>query len=75
MKNKIDSSLKNSFVDCDDNDCYGKIPLGEKNTILSFKIYGDYTYLFEENTNKRNTMWLNKFRKSEAYKLIKKEKK
>jgi len=74
LKNVIDDSLNDSFVDCNNNDCYGIIPLMNKETSLKFKIYGDYlVYMFEKDLNKRNNMWVQKFFKSNSYKLIKKE--
>ncbi len=38
----IDSSLKKSIVKCNENDCYGIIPLKNKETTLKFKIWEDY---------------------------------
>ena len=72
IRNIIDKSIPNSYVECNDYDCFGYIPLAGNEKHLKFKIYGDYlNYMFIEDRTERNNLWITEFRKSKTYELIK----
>jgi hypothetical protein len=40
LKDIIERSIPNSYIECNDYDCFGYIPLAGNKKILKFKIYG-----------------------------------
>ncbi|WP_299681206.1 hypothetical protein [uncultured Dokdonia sp.] len=74
LRDRIDAAIPFSMVDCSTDDCYAFIPIADKNMSLKFKIREDFAlYLFEENPEKRNEIWIHFFLKSNAYNFIKGE--
>jgi hypothetical protein len=74
LKNIIDKSISNSYLDCNVDDCYGNIPIIGTEKVLKFKIYGyNINYFFIKNERERDSLWVSEFRKSKAYQLIKLE--
>lgn len=74
LKQTIDTSLSGAYVECSEYDCYGNIPIEKTEKIIRLKIHGDYfKYMFVEDNTERNNLWIDEFRESEAYKLIKQE--
>ncbi|WP_417871391.1 hypothetical protein [Winogradskyella sp.] len=73
LKKLIDESLPNSYVECGDIiDCYGIIPLSQNDMFLKFKIGETMEiYFMEENQEKKNKLWIDEFKKSKMYKMIK----
>ncbi len=71
LKNVIDASISDAYVTCNDDYCFGNIPIIASDKVLRFRIYEDYMdYVFTENQTERNELWKNQFKHSDIYNLI-----